>query len=233
MTASELVTLIQELLLHPMIVSREDICTHLHHFLDLLRKNSQYPRAVDFIRRRIRNMRMSLVLRNVDEREEVRQEPAVVERHVCPCCRAIFRNDVLLAAHSLYHTQVEESYVVGANHLVRLGVTAINGLVRDYKMWSDDDVYNIPSWLHDQSGMMNACLSSLMNVFVVKAMFYVNVKFVRVDPQTGDVVARRDGYIPSTEVFECGQRHFCGIPKVTRLYNHTRKVLQRKFLSVA
>ena len=58
-------------------------------------------------------------------------------------------------------------------------------------------VTNIPSWLRDHTSLMESCLSPLMRTFVVKAMFYVIVKCVQVDAETGAVVARREEYIPS------------------------------------
>ena len=41
----------------------------------------------------------------------------------------------------------------------------------------------------------NACC--LLCVFVVRAMFYTRIRFVRMDPVSGVVVATRDVYLPS------------------------------------
>ena len=131
----------------------------------------------------------------VDAAVEPLIEPAV--EYVCPCCRLIFQSELLLATHRVYHTQADESYVVGANHLLRCPVTALDGLARDYRLSSDDVVRDVPKWMREQLSLMEACLSPLIRVFVVKAMMYVHVKFVRICPTTGDVLARRDAALPS------------------------------------
>ena len=235
--------MIQQLLTHPLIISSSDTCKRLNTYIPILKHKSNNPHIVQFIRRRVRNLRNSLfvkemerkwaaerhsaLVRSVERRELVVVEEVVAAQehvdenaveenaveneelvavtmraeasveHRCPVCRGLFESDVLLAAHSLYHTQPDETYVVGANHLERCRVTALHGLVRDYKMWSDDDVMDIPAWMREQFDMLRACFWPLMRTFVMKAMFYVCVKFIQVDADTGAVIARRDSFIPS------------------------------------
>ena len=193
MNAAQLTHCIQQMILHPVVASRPDLCERLQSFLEVIRRYSQDPVRLDYVRRRIRNLRHSVMTNRIPVEEPER----VVENLVCPSCRCTFVSEVLLAAHSVYHTQREESYVVGANHLVRCPIVAVNGLVRDYKMSSDDVVSAIPTWLREQTSLVEACMMPLLRTFVVKAMFYTIVKFVRVDVETGDVVARREGYFPS------------------------------------
>ena len=116
---------------------------------------------------------------------------------VCPICRSTYPREELLAAHSLYHTQAEESFVVGSNHLERCPIVAMSGLARDYKMWSEESVHEIPAWLREQLGLLRAFLYPLMRTFVVKAMMYVGVRFLQLDAETGAVKNERVVHIPS------------------------------------
>lgn len=134
------------------------------------------------------------------EEEDVLEEAEAVEEgdhFVCPECRANFESAVLLSAHSEYHTQNAENYADGETHLVRCAITSMNGLARDYRLWSDEQVIDIPVWMRAQFGIVQRCLSRLMQVFVVRAMMYVCVNFVQLDPATGEVVRRSERFIPS------------------------------------
>ena len=131
------------------------------------------------------------------EEETLVMEEAVNEDFICPECRASFGSDALLIAHSVRHTQSAESYDDGSTHLVRCVVTSMNGLARDYRLWSDAQVTNISEWMRAQYGVVQQCLSRLMQVFVVRAMMYVCVNFVQTDPTTGEVIRRSERYIPS------------------------------------
>ena len=70
-------------------------------------------------------------------------------------------------------------------------------MVRDYELRSDEAVMNVPNWLLSQFSLLDECFAPLLRQFVVRAMFYVKLKFVRVSPQTGDVVERMSCYMPS------------------------------------
>ena len=128
---------------------------------------------------------------------EVNVHDVDVDEHVCPVCRETFRSDVLLAAHSLYHTQAVEVYVENDCRLERCTVSAMNGLVRNYRMLSENVVVDIPAWMREHERVIERCLSPLMRTFVVRAMMYVVASFVRVDAASGDVVARTERHIPS------------------------------------
>ena len=129
--------------------------------------------------------------------EEEDEEDDADPHLICPVCRAVFVSELLMGAHMIFHTQAAESYVSGVNHLERCVVTAMNGLVRDYKLWCDEIVVNIPAWLMAQYDLIGQCLSPLLRAFVVRAMMYVGVYFVRVDVQTGEIAERMMRYIPS------------------------------------
>ena len=149
------------------------------------------------------------------------------DQHICPVCRASFTNVTLLNAHSLYHTQNAESYVHGNTHLERCAVTALDGLVRDYRMWSDVHVSDIPVWLRAQYAIVQRCLSPLMQTFFVRAMMYVCVNFVQIDQATGEVVRRSERHIPSrrsenvVDLFEWYERH------VDRIANTLNKCVNK------
>lgn len=97
----------------------------------------------------------------------------------------------------LYHTQNVEKFHEHSNHIECCEVNALSGLVRDYRLWSDENIDNIPFWLYAQRELVGACFRSLMNSFVVRSMFYVQVRLIRVQVQTGQVVERRICSFPS------------------------------------
>lgn len=67
----------------------------------------------------------------------------------CPICRCLIDSDALVAVHSEYHTQAEEAYVLGANHLVRCPLLTLHDFLRNYKICDDDVV-------HERSTHMDA-----------------------------------------------------------------------------
>ena len=121
---------------------------------------------------------------------------------VCVICRLKFKKQVLLDCHMLYHTQSVEEYADGDNHIGRCEVTALSGMVRDYRLWCDERVTNIRPWMNAQCELIRTCFLPLMNVFMMRSMFYLRVKLMRVDPVTGVVVESRVICCPSlaTEV---------------------------------
>ena len=136
--------------------------------------------------------------RSVEESDD--DESVVVERNenaVCEVCRLTFPNELLLNAHMLFHTQNAEEYVDGVNHLVRNEVTAMTGMARDFRLWSDENVTNIRVWLNERHELVSSCFLPLMNVFLVRAMMYARVRLVQIDAETGLVVDRRVASFPS------------------------------------
>ena len=123
--------------------------------------------------------------------------PAEEGPRICPICRSAFVNEVLLGAHSMFHTQPAELYVHGDSRVERCAITAMSGMVRDFKLWSDANVVDIPLWMRAQSELMHRCLSPMMRIFVVRAMMYACVSFVQIDSMTGEVLQRSLRYIPS------------------------------------
>ena len=57
-----------------------------------------------------------------------------------------FESDVLCAVHSFFRIQGDEEYVDGEIHLVRFLVVPLSGLVRNYRLWSDDVMTDVPTW---------------------------------------------------------------------------------------
>lgn len=108
-----------------------------------------------------------------------------------------FRNELLLGCHMLYHTQPVEEYHDRTNHLERCGVAALSGLVRDFRLWSDENITNISPWMYDQCELVRACFDPLMNVFTVRSMFYVQMRMIQVHVKSGDIVSRRVCTFPS------------------------------------
>lgn len=115
----------------------------------------------------------------------------------CPICRGVFANSDLLGVHSISHTQYAEEYVYDTAHLQRCAVTGMSGLLRDYKLWCDDEVCDVIRWMRAQFPLVEQCLRPLLRSFVVRAMMYVCVKFVQVNAATGEVLRRVRRYIPS------------------------------------
>ena len=116
---------------------------------------------------------------------------------ICPICREMFPNEVLLGAHSIYHTQNVEKYDDGSAHIERCVVTALNGLVRDYKLWSDEEVTDVIQWMRAQFPLVEQCMRVLLRHFIVRAMMYMHVTFVKVNAETGEIIQRNVRYIPS------------------------------------
>ena len=119
------------------------------------------------------------------------------EEETCPICRSKFPSNLLLSAHSVHHTQYVESYADGTSHLERCSVTAMSGLVRDFKLWSDEEVIDVPRWMRLQFPLVEMCMSPLLRSFVVRAMMYACVTFVQVNSANGEIVQRNVRYIPS------------------------------------
>ena len=152
----------------------------------------------------------SLVLTSDDETEDFDRSNNLVindegdlrhnqkENFTCPICRAAFPNNLLFAWHSLSHMNVvDEAYESESNHLRLLPVTAFSGLVRDYELTSDVAVTDIPLWLRAQEPLLEQAFSPLIRQFVVRAMFYVRVNFIKFDYESGAVVDRMSSYLPS------------------------------------
>ena len=102
-----------------------------------------------------------------------------------------------MAQHSLTHIPPNETYRNGSNLLSLRPVTSLSGMVRDYELRSDEVVMNVPNWLLSQFPLLEECFAPLLRQFVVRAMFYVKLKLVRVCPQTGAVVERMSCFMPS------------------------------------
>lgn len=63
-------------------------------------------------------------------------------------------------------------------------MVALHGWARDYRMCSDDVLRDILTLIRHQSDFLTACMSSLMQRFVAKSMFYVIRKFVKLNMDT-------------------------------------------------
>ena len=128
-----------------------------------------------------------------DEEEEEEDNDSLM----CILCRHYFGSEALLAAHMVTHDPNGEMYRLGTVHFERCPVVGFNGLVRDYRMWDDERVVDVPRWLSAQQGILEACLQPLVRVYLVKAMFYVKVCFVRLNASTGEVVREMSAFVPS------------------------------------
>ena len=134
----------------------------------------------------------------IDECEkDIEPDQGDEETVICPICRHFFESEALLGAHSVFHTQSLERFDEDDASLERCGVVAFDGLARDYRMTSNVNIVDIPIWLRSHIGLIDACLTPLMRVFVVKAMMYARVRFVRVNAETGDVVQEMQAFLPS------------------------------------
>ena len=126
-----------------------------------------------------------------------RQGESCLGSNTCPVCRMCLKSNALFAAHSLFHMQGDKEYVDGENHLVCCPVVALSGLVRNYRLWSDNAVMDDPTWLREQYELLRQCLLPPIRVFLVRAMFYTRIRFMSMDPVSGVVVTTRDVYLPS------------------------------------
>ena len=79
-----------------------------------------------------------------------REEESRLKSNTYPVCRMCYDSDVLCAVHSLFRIQGDDEYVDVENHLLRFLVVALSGLVRNYRLWSDDVVIDVPTWLREQ-----------------------------------------------------------------------------------
>ena len=119
------------------------------------------------------------------------------ESQLCPICRRSFATSLLLATHSLTHTQPHDAFRRGVNVLRLNHVTPFDGMVRDYELTSDEKITDIAAWLTAQLDLLHQAFSPLLREFVVRGMLYVQAVFVRIDPETGRVVERITPFIPS------------------------------------
>ena len=110
------------------------------------------------------------------------------DEHICLIVE--YLTQYFLSAH-MYHTQFFERYDDGVNHAMRCG-DGIEGLMRNYVIWNDERVVDIPLWLSSQFNLLESCLSPLIALFD-KPMLYMRVNFIRVSAERGDVVSTTIG----------------------------------------
>ena len=123
--------------------------------------------------------------------------PSDSSKHVCPICRLSFPSEILFASHSLTHVPPSDEFRQGSNVLCLRRVTAVSGLLRDYELRCEESIPDVAIWLRSQSSLLSECVTPLLRQFAVRSMFYVKVKFVRVNPENGALMDRMSCFIPS------------------------------------
>lgn len=145
---------------------------------------------------------------------------------ICPVCRATFDNCELLATHSLFcHKLHSENYSDSTSHIQRCALTGMNGLLRDYRLWSENEVTDVVRWLRDQSQLVQQCLQPLLGHFVLRGMMYACITVVQVSPTTGEIVKRIERYIPSLRSDQICDVHEWFMNHITRIDATLQKFL--------
>ena len=124
----------------------------------------------------------------------------------CDICADSFDSAFSLSSHRLRHTHKEDRYWNGSSSINLLRVS-LNNLVRDYRMQlsSGNAVTDFAVWLNQDKVVIEALFNNLTN-FRMKALIYLNVNYVKLDHETGQVMERRLIAHPSssaTEVVDC------------------------------
>ena len=123
----------------------------------------------------------------------------------CNFCTASFDSTFRLSLHKLHHTHADDRYSNGSSSINLLRVS-MNNAVRDYRMQpSNGAITNFWKWFHEDKIIIEALFNNLNN-FRLKALIYLNVNYVKLDHQTGEVLERRLIAHPSssaTEVVDC------------------------------
>ena len=124
-----------------------------------------------------------------------RSKPPLPANFPCPTCRQTFPSEFILSSHTLLHTHATEVY---ENDTVTLVLTefSLQRLVRNYKMESNINLTDISYLLNTNINLIEQMFEVLEN-FVIKALLYLKVRFLKVDPSTGEVIDRVILHFPS------------------------------------
>ena len=146
-----------------------------------------------------------------------------VASHVCPSCRKTFHTQFHLQTHMLIHTHPNEEYSDGTVTL-RLNKYSLERFVRDYKLSSTEPISDVGTFLWSNIGVISQMHASLNN-FLVKALLYTRVQYIKINHPTGQVIETVEIIFPSkaaddmTDLEEWLQRHINCINQSIDMFN--------------
>ena len=129
----------------------------------------------------------------------------------CPSCRKTFSTQFHLDSHLATHIQNSEEF---SNDTVtlRLEKSSLERLVRDYRMVSNTKIDDVGPFLFRNINLIHQMFQSIEN-FLVKALIYLNVQYVKINQSNGEVIEMVNIIFPSkaadyvNDVEEWLQRH--------------------------
>ena len=104
----------------------------------------------------------------------------------CPSCRKTFKTQFLLDTHLSTHVHQHDTFE-NERVTLRLEKVSLERLVRDYKMTSQNKIYDIGPFLMDNIDLIHQMFDSINN-FLVKALLYLRVQYIKINQSNGQVL---------------------------------------------